>query len=75
MDPSQASDAPRIEDTNPIKERTIHTTVLTVEIKYILEITDNLYADGVEKQDRHDRSEIHLALDRDCYTEPPQGEI
>jgi hypothetical protein len=76
MDQDQVTEAPPVTtNSNPIKERTIHTTVLTIEIKYILEITDNLYADGVEKQDRHDRTETHIFIDRDSYVETPEGTI
>lgn len=77
MDQDKVSQAPPVttENNNPIIARTIHTTVLTIEIKYILEITDNLYADGVEKQDRHDRAETRISLDRDSYVETPTGTI
>ena len=52
-----------------------YTTVRTVEVKHITEVVDITYADGSTKQDRHDRSEVHGTVDRDDFTDAPQGEI
>jgi mevalonate pyrophosphate decarboxylase len=52
-----------------------YTTVRTVEVKYITEVVDTTYADGSTKQDRHDRSEVHVTVDRDDFTDAPQGEV
>jgi hypothetical protein len=73
MDSARLIEAPPY--TNPVIEKVIHTTVLTVELKFIHEVTDSTYADGVTKQDRHDRTEVHFTLDRDDYTEAPTGEV
>ncbi|KAJ9112103.1 hypothetical protein QFC22_006404 [Naganishia vaughanmartiniae] len=53
----------------------ILTTVTIVEHKHISEVTETTYADGSTKQDRHDRTEINISVDRDDYTEAPQTEV
>ena len=65
---------PRISASTPINV-VILTVVTTLEIKHISEVTDTTYADGSAKQDRHDRSEISISIDRDDYTEAPQREV
>jgi hypothetical protein len=69
-----------IEDTAHSSVPTpVHTVILTIitvlEIKHISEITDTTYADGSTKQDRHERSEINISIDRDDFTEAPQAEV
>jgi hypothetical protein len=61
--------------TKPVTKTVTYTTVHSFEIKHIKEVVDTTYADGSKKQDRHDRSEVHLSVDGDDYTETPQGEI
>lgn len=52
-----------------------YTTITSLEVKHIQEVVDTTYADGSERQDRHDRSEVHLSVDRDDYTETPEGKV
>jgi hypothetical protein len=64
--------------STPLKsiQKTItYTNITSLEVKHIQEVVDTTYADGSEKQDRHDRSEVHLFVDRDDYTETPEGKI
>ena len=70
----QITEAPQT-PTKAVAKTVTYTTIITIELKYIHEVVDTTYADGSEKQDRHDRSEVHLSVDRDDYTETPQGEV
>lgn len=60
---------------SPVTRTITYTTVRTLEVKYIQEVVDTTYANGTTKQDRHDRTEVHFTVDRDDYTEAPQGAI
>ena len=61
--------------TKAVVKTVTYTTIISIELKYIYEVVDTTYADGSEKQDMHDRSETPLSVDRDKYTETPQGEV